>query len=542
MNRKKLWQLFSVSLRYASPQVTEKARKKGYSSKKMNRYLISQFLWVAVLFLVLYGGMMLTVNFSQMPGFFTMYLGLFAILAITQGISVIYNIFFESRDLPAYLPLPFSQGEIFIAKILVVMLNVVPYCLPLLALFIITGIQSRVFLPLAIVLGFVAFLFLTGSLLFIGALIVLGLTRTKVFQQHKKAAITALMMISTVGAVAGVMLLQGSGAATLVADRTALPFFLPIYWVLKQPATVLGLVGWLLVIGVFAFLAFVIQKGFLPKLYEQLTEISSSNQVTRRRRKLNRNFSQQLRSYNLQLLKEPNLLMQVLSSSVLMPVIILISMGFNLMGEVSNLPDKFVGVAFVLGIFLSYLMTNQNSFVANLISLDGPNYEFILSLPIEKKAYLKQKFLIGWGIQTLLVTIMILVAGIIIVSQPLLIFGSLLGGIFGSLIFSLFFFARDYRLLMTNWTNITQLFSRGGGSIVLAMGIFGGMLVGGILITVYAMAVNAFDFAPLNLFVLGGVLLIGCGIILYFKTQFWNKLDTLSWRRRIALGKKAVKD
>ena len=545
MNRKKLWQLISVSLRYASPQLTEKARKKGYNTKKMNRYLISQFLIVAILFLVLYGGMMATVNFSKMPGFFTMYLGLFAILAIAQGISVIYNIFFESRDLPAYLPLPFTQGEIFTSKILVVMLNVVPYCLPLLALFIITGLQAGIWLPLVLIFGLLGFLLLTGSLLFIGALVVLGLTRTKFFQQHKKVAITALMTISTVGAVAGVLLLQGSMNQTNyleVTDRGVLPFFLPVYWAIKQPLTGLGLLGWAVLVGVFALLALGIKKGFLTKLYEQLTEFTTTNQVTRRRSKTNRNLQQQLRSYNFQLLKDPNLLMQVLSSSVLMPVILLVSMGFNFRGSLDHLPGKYIGVAFVIGIFLSYLMTNQNSFVANLISLDGPNYDFITSLPIEKKAYLKQKFLLGWLIQGALVSLMVIAVGLIIVPVPILIFGGLLGGLFGSLIFSLFFFARDYRLLLTNWTNVTQLFSRGGGSLVFAFAIFGGVFIGGILITIYAMTVNAFSFAPLNPLVIGAILVIGCGVILYFKTQFWAKLDTLDWRRRITLGKKARKD
>lgn len=542
MNRKKLWQLVTVSLRYASPQMTEKARKKNYSSKKMNRYLTSQFLWVAVLFLVLYGGMMATVNFSQMPGFFTMYLGLFAILAIAQGISVIYNIFFESRDLPAYLPLPFTQGEIFTSKILVVMLNVVPYCLPLLALFILTSFQSGIFLPVAIGLGLLGFLFLTASLLFIGALIVLGLTRTKFFQQHKKGAVTALMTISTLGAVGGVLLLQGSTNYLQVTDQAVLPFFLPVYWAVNQPASVLGLVGWGVLVGVFVLLGFVIKQFFLPRLYEQLTDFSTAKDITRRSAKVNRNFNQQLRSYNFQLLKEPNLMMQVLSSSVLMPVVILVSMGFNLRGSLDGLSAKYVGVAFVVGIFLAYLMTNQNSFVANLISLDGPNYEFITSLPIAKKAYLKQKFLIGWGIQAALVSLMVLAVGLVIVPVPALIIAGILGGTFGSLLFSLFFFARDYRLLMTNWTNITQLFSRGGGTMVMAFAVLGGMFIGSIAIVVYAMAVNAFAFAPLNFIVLGVVLLIGCGVIFYFKTQFWNKLDTLNWRRRITLGKNRPKD
>ena len=190
MSRKKLLALLTTSLRFANPQYTEQARKKGKAGAKLTRSLVLQFVMLAAIFTVIYGGILFMMDFSQMPGYFTMYVGLFSVLAMSQGISVIYNIFFESKDLSAYLPLPFRQSEIFTSKILVVMLTVVPFVLPLLVLFGLTAWQSGILIPFAVVLALLSFVLLVGILLFICALIVLGLTRTKLFQKHKKLMTT----------------------------------------------------------------------------------------------------------------------------------------------------------------------------------------------------------------------------------------------------------------------------------------------------------------------------------------------------------------
>ena len=402
MNRQKLGALIRTSLRYANPQYTEKARKKGKSGAKLTRSLVLQFVFLAALFTVLYGGILFLTDFSRMPGYFTMYVGLFGILALSQGISVIYNVFFESKDLGAYLPLPFQQAEIFLSKILVVMLTVVPFVLPLLVLFALTAWQSGSMIVLAAVLGIVGFLLFLGVMLFLCALIVLGLTRTKLFQKHKKLMTTGLMVLSTGIAVVGVLVMQNSGhvdyseASEALPDRGALVPFLPVYWAMNRPFSLQGLLGWAILIGVFLILALIIKVFFLPKLYEQLTEISTAQAVVKRKRKDGQSLNQLLRAYNLQLIKDPNLAMQVLSSSVMMPLVMLISSGGAVRSTLTDgLPAKLAGVAFAAGLLLSFLSSNPTSFVANIISLDRENYDFINTLPISKKDYLKQKFLVG---------------------------------------------------------------------------------------------------------------------------------------------------
>ena len=104
MNKRQLLTLTSVNLRYANPQITDKARKKGKSGKQLTRYLIQQYLLSGLIFLLIYGLTMVALDFSRLPGFFTFYVALFGALGFSQGISNIFNVFFESQDLPAYPP------------------------------------------------------------------------------------------------------------------------------------------------------------------------------------------------------------------------------------------------------------------------------------------------------------------------------------------------------------------------------------------------------------------------------------------------------
>ena len=190
-----------------------------------------------------------------------------------------------------------------------------------------------------------------------------------------------------------------------------------------------------------------------------------------------------------------------------------------------GIPLRFIGVVFVAGIFIAYMSCNTSSFVANLISLDRENYDFIQTLPFSKKEYLKQKFLIGFGIQGLLTSVILLAGGLYLKFSIWLLIAGLLGGLLGSFILSLIYFARDYRLLLTNWTSVTQLFQRGGGNLLMGLLIFIGLFVGLAIIGGYAFATAILPFAPLAPLVIGGILLICGGIIYYFKVRFWDQLD-----------------
>ena len=113
-------------------------------------------MYYQVSFLVIYGLTMIALDFSRLPGFHLLCCS-FGVLGFSQGISSIFNVFFESQDLPAYLPLPFRQAEIFTAKILVVFLTVAPFVFPLFVLFLLTGMRSQVFILLTLLLAIVLF-------------------------------------------------------------------------------------------------------------------------------------------------------------------------------------------------------------------------------------------------------------------------------------------------------------------------------------------------------------------------------------------------
>lgn len=530
MNKQKLSALLRTSLLYTNPQYTNQARRKGKSGKKLTQAIVMQYVLLAAIFTGVYGAILFVIDFSKMPGYFTLYIALFGLLAMSQGISVIYNVFFESKDLEAYLPLPFRQSEIFLSKILAVTLTVVPYILPLFVLFSLTAWQAGNWVFLAVILGFLAFLLILGTMLFICSLIVLALTRTKVFQKHKKLMTTGLMLFSTVLAVAGILFMQLSennvGNGSQILDRTAMLPLLPIHWAITAPLTGKGLLGWGLLIGLFVILALCIKVFFLPRLYEQLMTVSTAETFKKRKRKNGQTTQQLLRSYNWQLIKEPNVAMQVLSSTAVIPIIMLFSFG-SVINQLASegLPNRLVGVVFVVGMFIAYMSCNQTSFVANLISLDRENYDFIRTLPFSRKAYLKEKFRIGFLIQVIITVGTIVVASIFLKLSPLLLVAGILGAVLGSFVMSTIYFARDYRLLLTNWTSINQLFQRGGGTILMGIFIMVGMFVGALVVAGYAFATFTLPFMPLTPVVIGSLLLI-CGAILYFyKRRFWDRLE-----------------
>ena len=106
-------------------------------------------------------------------------------------------------------------------------------------------------------------------------------------------------------------------------------------------------------------------------------------------------------------------------------------------------------------------MVNPTSFISNLISLDQENFLFVRSLPLSMKRYLREKFRFGVVLQ-LSLTAVIVLAAVLLFRMPLILAVSfLIGALWSSFLLCLKYFARDYRLLLLDWTNISQLFTRG---------------------------------------------------------------------------------
>ncbi|HAV0221170.1 TPA: ABC transporter, partial [Enterococcus faecium] len=333
MYKRQLLELIRVNLLYVNPQLTNKAREKGKKGKRLTIYLLSQNLFSGLIFLLIYGFAMFAMNFVKLPGFFTYYVALFGMLGLTQSISVIYNIFFEGNDLQVFLPLPFGQEQVFSAKILVVALTIIPFVFPLLVMFILTGWRADLGILLTIIISILLFSLFLIILFCLASLIVFGLARTAVFKKHRKTVSSILLGSSMLIAFAGIMWMnhQTGTIENELTDRHPISILLPFYDAASQPLSQQGLLGWgiLAITALGFFLA--VKQLIVPKLTEQLTDSNSEFKIKRTHKK-NQNVHQLLFSYNAQLVKEPNLIMQVLSSSLLTPIIFILA--FALGGEI----------------------------------------------------------------------------------------------------------------------------------------------------------------------------------------------------------------
>jgi|GEM_PF-283691 len=538
MNKAQIIELLKVQLIYINPQATIKAREKGHSGKKLFRGIFLQNLFLTVMFLVMYGVMMLPMNFPKLPGMFTIFATMFSLLAFAQVITSVFNIFYDSKDFKDYLPLPFDSKSIYFAKFLVVSFTILVYGLPIFALFVITSIQQGMFLPVGIALSLLLFFVFLCIIVGLGALIVSFLVQSKAFNKHKKIVTTLLMTGPVVIMAIGLVYLQNSAvvydvdATNVIMDQPIIYLFYPFFLAITQPFSVKGLLSY----AFFALLIVVfyqlLSKTVVPKIQEFGMKQETRNSkltVKTKKSKSYKSLNSQLWSYNFSLIKNPSLLMQVFLMTLLFPMMMIfpgMSGGADRLFSFDSMnnPSRYFGVAILVGIFLVSLTTSSSSLPSMMLSLDRGNFLFIRSLPINFSDYIKEKFKFALCFQLVMELAIVLVASIVLDLPLVLSIGLIFGNLLATYMHSLRLFARDYRLLNLNWTNISQLVTRGNGSILTLLSVFGSFFVGIILMFIVVMGIIAFPaFAfVINLFILILLLIILVLVQIYYNKKFWQ--------------------
>lgn len=545
MRLKQVTELIKVNMVYANPQMIEAKRnkeaKKGTpSSSPAYMSLVWQNLLMLGLFLFLFGMLFRNINLSQYPGMFTTSTGMFVLMALLQGFYIVYNLFYESRDLVHYLPLPFKEGEIFTAKLVVLLFMMLPYMLPIWMLFFFLGFSSgKAILPL-IPGSFLLFVLLTLVVFAFAIVLVHFITKLPVFHKNKQVVTTGLYALSSFGMIAVIFFMSNmepdememTGQA--LPDVQVLPFVDVFYDMLVTPADLnawLGLAGWAALLAV---LALVVVKWVIPTFYQEdtsgTTEAAQSGKAVTSQKKMateTKSVNQTLLKYHLGLIQDGTLIMQFLSAKVLLPVI---AIGPNLVNGVNleNTPMKLWPVFFFAGFVYTFLTLNAISIVGVIISLERENFLYIKSLPFSLSRYLRFKFVfafvIEWIIPAALALFFILFARVPLVLGVLFMLGLTLG----TLTVSHFYFVRDYRMLHLDWQNLTELFNRGGGTFLQALIIFGSVF-GGVLAVVLVTMVLLFS-PPVWQQVVGTAvvvlpLLLSIGLLVKYKKTFWPQFE-----------------
>ncbi|MQS76115.1 ABC transporter [Lactobacillus halodurans] len=527
MDKRQLQALLKVDLRLLNPQITARLRKKGSVGDNLTKKLELQFLINGAIFLFILGVPMLSLNLSKFPGTFSLYVSLSILLAFLRSISGIYNIFFASKDLISYLPLPFREQEIFFSKIMIIVLDLIPFTLPMLLAFFLTAWYAGMIIPIAILLSVGVFILIIAIILMICSLVIFGLTKTKFFQKNPNAFMNSLIAASLIIAMSVFFFINSSSnPATQGFNFVLTPIFLPLFKMFLNPISIGSTLTGLILIGTLFVLGIAVKLLVLPGLNDQLTKANSafSKKSIKRKSIHRRDLNKILDFYNRQLLKEPNVLLQVFSSSILPPLIFIFT--FAMIKGPTDLPVKWLGVFFVGGLLMGILTTNETSLVGNLISLDRMNFKFVKSLPISMNRYLYRKFLLGFVVQLLINLIIMGIVAVVMQIGLIMSISLVLGVTLGTYFMSQYYFTRDYRLRLANWTNISELFNRGAGNIGLILSMMAIIFLGVVVIASYSMAVI---FIPqIWLLNLGVFVLIGIAAIIiihHYQLKFWHQFE-----------------
>ena len=130
MNKQQFVALLKLGLIQSNPQITNRLRDKGKHGDALVKSLLLQNTILPLFIVILYGGIFMLQNLYQYPGQFN---GLFLVLvgiSLSQGISLIYNTFFDNNDFDHYKTLPIPLDLVIMSKSFITVFTIIVYLFP----------------------------------------------------------------------------------------------------------------------------------------------------------------------------------------------------------------------------------------------------------------------------------------------------------------------------------------------------------------------------------------------------------------------------
>ena len=153
-------------------------------------------------YLLFYGRLAFDLPLKLLPNMYLQAVLMFFVLGLLQSFLSVFNVFYESRDLPHFRPLPIHESEVIVAKLGAVLLSSLYFYLPLAAYVLVLAFQSLP-APFAAVVGLVSVVLVTVMLLLLAIVLAYGLTKIASFQRYQKRITTAVTTLSLIGMVVG---------------------------------------------------------------------------------------------------------------------------------------------------------------------------------------------------------------------------------------------------------------------------------------------------------------------------------------------------
>ena len=474
MNLQAVRKLVKLNLLYAvAPAQLAAYRQKQEKNplKKIDipKKILRSQLMIGLIYIAFFGVLNSLVNpIGNNPVLFANMISIFSAFTFSQSFIAFYNVFYESKDLTSYRPYAFREVEIILGKAISVMMVALMGLGPIIAYFIVLPIQyGKDFwytIPLMIINCFILLVFL-GVFIFT---LVHYLTSLSFFKKHKN--IISNILLGFVSVFSGLLyiLISNHNSVSILTkqERAFIPPFEAFYAMILHPLSLDGMIGYIGWIGITVLLLVNIHYKILPTFYEKAMEVSSIQQYSKRVRSFTLdNFSKLVRKYHIQLMKEGSIIVQGIIAPSILPFLMLLPMIFSVTREGVNLTEFFTFRFLLSYLLFALLFAMTNSFGNNLtsigFSLERENFEYLKVLPIDMKKYAREKFKVLFLSQSS-VPILLLSIVLLVLRMPVLLVLTIIVTWFSiSFGLSAWGFERDYRLRVTNWSNIVELQSRG---------------------------------------------------------------------------------
>ena len=526
MNWNHVWELFKINLLYANPQAVTSLQKRQEKKKKANFSIVNamlrQQLLILIIFTIIYSYLFVGIDYKANPGVLTLYLLTFSVMGLLQTFTALYSTFYDSKDSKVYLPLPLKPSEVFLAKTLSGFMVGMSFMVPILSLLILAYWQFIG--PLGIPVGLFAFILCLFVNLVLSVVLANSIGTMIVRSSRQKLYSSILMTLSTILIMLPIMMvgfLNGYIKGAGHVNFPLLPYLRGYYDVVAAPLSPEALLNFYLPLILVLILGYWFYKVRMPRyfheaIYNQKARKPQAKAVTRSQRQV-------LVRHHLSTLGNSTLII----NTYVVPVLYMIMLGGGAFFLKDLGPDYF-GLMLLVGIAFGFFSAQPTSFLGVATSLEGTNFDFIRSLPINTGDYLRQKFWIFYGLQ---VSVSLLLGGLGLIFlahlHPVLVLSFIIGFLVTTYLAGGYFFERDLKLLEVNWQEVTQLFNRGGGQWlymgIFVLTIFIAALLGGVVFFVskfwIALVVNAI--------VSGLIAVVALIVYLFVDRRRWKRIRAM---------------
>lgn len=499
-----VWTLVSIDLSTVNPALANRMREKKAAfydahPEQLTRDIINkQHVRSIVLMLMIYAFFFFSMPFAQLPVVFDSMYAVLMVLTIMQSVSIFFALFYDDNATYYLMSLPVRPQEVFAARTVVASTSVASMAVTLLPLFFFFFWDNGVLLPLSILwslfFGLLSFwLVLGGNFIVMQFLLQL--------QKGKKMRPGALSLVSTLISMASIIVMlivsaRSQSAAQALAENHVVEAG-PISGLLLDPMHRMMSAAVLLTVSLLLFLW--VYRRVMLRYYDYIYSLQGSSAAsltdsgTKKESTVPKNSSRKslrkaLWRYNRQLINDQTIPGNIISSSVLPLVIlfpILLNGGLDDIRHLASDPALASLMLFTSGMSMAILINVWFHVLSSMmLSLDGANLSYILSLPLSMRRYLREKWLFSAFVSAILPILLLSALALYTGLWQFLPF-AIVSFTVTHLIFSRAWLLYDIKNLNISWKHITDLYLRvnkGGG---MALAFVGFLVAGGLLSAAY---------------------------------------------------------